>query len=203
MVGALVEAEILERRRHPSRPLGRRDAGQHHRQRDVLGGGQPRHQVKALEDETDARAPHLRLLVGAQRRHVAAFQPVVADVGAVEQAEQVEQRRFAGTGRAHHGDVLAGVDGQVDAGQRLDRGVAELEAALDAGEFDQRHLFRRAVGDRLDPGLDAGPLERGDDLFAFLQAVEHLGVFPVRQAGLHRPRFECAVLQHQHLAALL
>ena len=45
--------------------LARRQAGQHHRQRDVLGGRQPRHQVEALEHEADALAAHARLLVGA------------------------------------------------------------------------------------------------------------------------------------------
>jgi hypothetical protein len=90
------------------RALRRRNAGQHHRQGDVLGGGEARHQVEALEHEADAQAAHLGLLVGRERGDVAAFEVVGPRIGPVEQAQQVEQRRFAGARRPHDRDVLAG-----------------------------------------------------------------------------------------------
>jgi hypothetical protein len=127
-------------------PLGRRDAGQHHRQRDILGGGQARHQVKALEDEADALAAHAGLLVGRKRRDVAAFEPVGAGIGPVEQAEQVEQRRFAGAGRAHDRDVFAGLDRHVEAVQGMHHAVAQVKDPRDAGELDHgHHSGRRAA----------------------------------------------------------
>jgi hypothetical protein len=88
--------------------LRRRNAGQHHRQGHVLGGGEARHQVEALEHEADAQAAHGGLLVGRQRRDVAAFEAVGPRVGPVEQAQQVEQRGFAGARRSHDRDVFAG-----------------------------------------------------------------------------------------------
>ena len=139
MVGAGLEAEVLQRLRYPLGTLLGRDAGEHQRQGDVFGGGEPRHEVKALEHEADARAAHRGLLVGRQRGDVAAFEPVVAGVGAVEQAEEVEQGGFARAGRAHHRDVLAGLDAQRDVAQRMHLAVAELEDAVDAVEFDLGH----------------------------------------------------------------
>jgi hypothetical protein len=110
MVGAVLQAVVAQRLRHPLGTLRRRDAGERHRQGDVLGGGQARHQMEALEDETDALAAYPRLLFGRKRGDVAALEAVGAGIGAVEQAEQVEQRRFARAGRAHHRHVLAGGD---------------------------------------------------------------------------------------------
>jgi hypothetical protein len=137
--------------------------------------------MEALEDEADALAAHARLFVGRQGGHVAPFQPVGAGVGAVEQAEQVEQGRFAGAGRAHHGDVFAGVDAQVQPGQRVDRGVAELEArSMPESSISAMRLLGLGfvVRRHLGAGLDAFLLERGDDALAGLQPFEHSRCIP-------------------------
>lgn len=149
VVGARLEAEILQGPLHACAALGHRDAGQHQRQGDVLGGGQARHQMEALEHEADARAAHRRLFVGRQGRDVAAFEAVMAAVRAVEQAEQVQQGGLARTGRAHDCDVLAGLDAQRHVVQRMHLAVAEPEDALDAFQFDLRHALLRASGRRL------------------------------------------------------
>jgi hypothetical protein len=95
--------------------------------------------VEALEHEADACAAHRGLLVWRECGDVAAFEPVMAGVGAVEQTEQVEQRRFAGTRRSHDRDVLAGLDAQRDVAQGVHLAVAELEDAVDVLEFDLGH----------------------------------------------------------------
>ena len=138
VIGAVLQPVVVQRLRNPAVALGRRDAGQHHRQGDVLRRGQPRHEVKALEHEADAGAADVRLFDAGQRGDIAAFQAVGAGGRAVEQADQVQQRRLAGARRPHHGDVLAGVDAQVEFVQRVHFAVAEQEHALDAGELDQR-----------------------------------------------------------------
>ena len=144
--GAVGEAVVMQRALDAPLALGRRDAGEDHRQGDVLGRGQARHQVEALEDEADALAAHARLLDRRERRHVAPFEPVGAGVGAVEQAEQVEQRRLARAGRPHDRDVLARGDGEVELAQRMHFAVAQVEDALDAGERDQRPVHHRPCG---------------------------------------------------------
>ena len=45
---------------HALAPLRTRHAGEDHRQLDVLGGGEPRHEVERLEDEADDVPPHVR-----------------------------------------------------------------------------------------------------------------------------------------------
>jgi hypothetical protein len=92
VVGAVFEAVVAQGPRHALGALGGRDAGENHRQGDVLGGGQAWHQVEALEDETDALAAYPRLLFRREGGNVAALQMVGAGVGPVEQAEEVEQR---------------------------------------------------------------------------------------------------------------
>jgi hypothetical protein len=71
MVGAVLQAEAGERPGDAGVALPGRNAGQGHRQRDILGGGQARHQMEALENEPDAFAAHPRLLVGREGGHVA------------------------------------------------------------------------------------------------------------------------------------
>ena len=56
VLGAIGQTVVLQRLVDARRALGRRNACQHHRQRDVLGRRQPRHQMEALEHEADAPA---------------------------------------------------------------------------------------------------------------------------------------------------
>ena len=131
--------------------------------------------MEELEDEADLLAPHARQFVVGQAGHVAAVEVVAAAVGAVEQADDVEQRGLAGAGRPHDGEVFAGRDVEADAAQGMHFLVADGEDALDAGECD--HLAAVAAplsalgfGDGLDAGLHAFAVERGDDLVARGQA---------------------------------
>ena len=155
--GAVGDAVVVQRLRDARGALLRRDAGQHHRQGDVLGGGQARHQVETLEHEADALAAHARLLLRRQRGHVAPLEPVGAGIGPVEQAEDVEQGRLARAGRAHHRHVLAGGDAQIDRAQRVHLAVAELEDALDRREFD---LLRARHGVHFVAGAARSPPRR-------------------------------------------
>ena len=56
----------------------------------------------------------------------------------IEQAQHIQQRGLAGARGAHHRDVLAGGDAQVDAGQRMHITVTEVEHALDARQLNLR-----------------------------------------------------------------
>ena len=91
VVGTVGQAEVGEGAVDALGALGRGNAGQGHRQGDVLGGGEARHEVKTLEDETDTFAADARLFIGAEGGDVAPFEVVGAGIGPVKQAEQVEQ----------------------------------------------------------------------------------------------------------------
>ncbi len=92
--------------------------------------------MEELEHETDPLTPHLRLLLVGQRSHVAPCKVVGTAGGAVEQAENVEQRGFARPGRPHQADVLAGADAERHLAQGVHRLVAYLEYAADARKLD-------------------------------------------------------------------
>ncbi len=90
MVGALAQTDVGEQLRHTLLALGRRHPGQQHRQGDVGGGIQARHQMKELEHEADLLAPHARRFGFVQAGDIAAIQAVAPAARAVEQTEQVE-----------------------------------------------------------------------------------------------------------------
>ena len=88
-------------------------------------------QVKALEHHADVLAQLVD--VAALGREVLAVEPDVARVRGLEQVEAAQEGRLARTRGADDGDDLAGIDGQVDALEYLERAEA-LAQALDADE---------------------------------------------------------------------
>jgi hypothetical protein len=82
-----------------------------------------------LKDEADHVAAEARRV--AQPRHRDAVDQDVAGVGAVESADQLQQRALARAGRARQGDELARLEIERDASQRLDPAVVALRDALD------------------------------------------------------------------------
>jgi hypothetical protein len=114
------EADQRERDARPTLPLGGRQIGEQQRQLDVPLRRQRRHQVVELEDEAHVG--------GAPRRQLAARQlidaPVLHDDDAVrrrvEPADQVQERRLAGSRRPHQRHEVAFRDVEVDAVEGLD-----------------------------------------------------------------------------------
>lgn len=88
-------------------------------------------QVKALEHHADVLTQFVN--VAALGREVLAMEPDMARVRSLEQVEAAQEGRFARTRGADNGDDLAGVNGQVDALEYLERAEA-LAQALDADE---------------------------------------------------------------------
>ena len=133
MVGALVEAEVAGSACGDARCARRRDAGQHHRQGDVLGGGQARHQVEALEDEADAFAAHRGLLVGRQRGDVAPFEQIGAAIaGRSSRPSRLSSVDLPGPTVPSPRDVFPAVDaGQPACCREMDRCRRGGKAALD------------------------------------------------------------------------
>ena len=88
-------------------------------------------QVKALEHHADVLAEFID--IAALGRKVLAVEPDVARVRGLEQVEATQEGRLARARGADNGDDLAGVNGQVDALEYLERAEA-LAQALDADE---------------------------------------------------------------------
>ena len=78
---------------------------------------------EAFADRDPARAVALL-------RELLAEDPHATGAGAVEPAQHVQQRGFAGSRRAHHRDGLARSELEVDAAQYLHLGGSSLEALL-------------------------------------------------------------------------
>ena len=89
-------------------------------QRDVLGGGQRRHQVERLEDEADAVAAQLREL-GGRSSAARSMSPIerLPEVSVSSPASAVHERRLAGAGRPHDRGEAAG--GELDDDARRGR----------------------------------------------------------------------------------
>ena len=106
------------------RPLRAAVAGVLRGESDVLGGAERRNEVVGLEDEAQMFA---RGCACARRRRASSchghrsrgWARGCRRGRAVEQAEDVHEGRFAGSGRAHDRDHLAGLDRDVDPAQGL------------------------------------------------------------------------------------
>jgi hypothetical protein len=90
------------------------------RQHDVLERSQIGNQVELLEDEADFFGANAVEIGGGEIGDVLFVEPDFARGGAVEAADEVHQRRFAGAGGTHHGEPLAGLDVQRDIVERAD-----------------------------------------------------------------------------------
>ena len=73
------------------------DAGVDQRQLDIVQRGRTGKQVEGLEDESDFLVADAGELVVVQFADQLVVQPVIALAGRIEAADQVHQRRFAGT----------------------------------------------------------------------------------------------------------
>ena len=106
-------------------------------QLDILECGGARQQVEPLEDEAQIAPSQQRALVAAEALDMMASEQEAAGGRHVEAAEDVHRRRFARSRRAHHGHEVARSDIEIDALQRLERGLAAAEAFGDADQPDQ------------------------------------------------------------------
>ena len=78
-------------------------------------------EMVALENESDAAIADFGDFLVVERRDFLAAEQDFSGSGAIERADQIEQRAFAGTGRADDGERFAGRDGEVEIGQNFQR----------------------------------------------------------------------------------
>ena len=87
--------------------FGLRELGQQQRQFHVLERREHRNEVVHLEDKPDMPGPPFRELSGGHVGDLVAGDRDTAPCRDVQAAKQVQQRRFAGTARAHKGHKFA------------------------------------------------------------------------------------------------
>ena len=124
-----------------SRRSGRGHAAIDQRQLDILGGGGARQQIVALEDEADVQIAQDGAPAAIELAGVDAEKRVAAGARRIEAADDVHRRRLARAGRTHDGDELAARDVEIDAGQRIDPGLALAVALPDLVEGDERAVI--------------------------------------------------------------
>ena len=156
MVHALFQIHRAQRLACTFDPLAGRNAGINQRQFHVVQSRSARQQIESLENEADFLVPDARQLIVFHIADQLAVQVIQALGGRIQAANQVHQRRFAGTGRAHDGHVFAALDLDIDARDRVDLlvahdvGLPEIVSADD--DAVALELARRAADVRLGSG---------------------------------------------------
>jgi len=92
------------------------DQGQFH----VVERGGSGEQVEGLKDEADFLVADAGQFVVIEFADEIAVEPIASLAGCIEAADEVHERGFTGTGRAHDGYIFAAIDFQVDATQSMD-----------------------------------------------------------------------------------
>src|SRR6478609_92853 len=115
MGGAIGEADLLEQGQGALTQLRRAYSYGGETCLDILESGQRRNQVELLEDEAERVEAKLGQVAVAEGAEVAPFEQDAAGARTVERAEQLQQRRLAGSTGALERDELARLDLQVDA----------------------------------------------------------------------------------------
>ena len=146
MLHAFAQTHRRQRFRGAALTFGRRHARIAQRHRHVVLRAHPRQQIEALEHEADLVAAQDRAFFGVQRRDIHAVAQVGAGGRRVETADEIHQRRFAGTGRPHDRDEFAVFDLQVHA---LERGHFGFGAGgIDLAQYPRFDHGMRGAGAR-------------------------------------------------------
>ena len=117
-------------------PLFLIHAGIHGGQRHVFARAQCAQEVVALENEAELAPAQRGQFVAAHLHGFHAVDLIRTGSSAVEAAEDVHQRGFAGAGLADDGDEIAFLDGEADVFQNVDAVGAFAEIAVDVAAFD-------------------------------------------------------------------
>ncbi len=145
MLHAVGEPDPGQRLLGPAPALLARQPGVDQRQLDVVqrvGAGQ---QVEGLEHEADLAVADRGQLVVRELLDRGAVQAVGARGRLVEAADHVHQGGLAAARGTHDGHVLAAVDREIDAVERVHLLGAHVVDLGDLRELDQRHRGERAT----------------------------------------------------------
>ena len=102
--------------------------------------------MEELEDEADVAPSHRRQGALGRARHVDPAELDAPRLGAVEPAEQVQQRRLAASGAAENGDDLARLDLEIGAVEHASRDAARAEGLDEPAGAHHRHTVNGTGG---------------------------------------------------------
>ena len=119
MVDAMAEAYQFQRFFGAHRPMG--DLSD---QCNVLARREARNQIIELENKPDMLTAVERQLLGGERGHFAIMKMQRAVCREIKAAQNIQEGRFAATGRAQQDDEFPHGHGQVDAAQCMYRSLA-------------------------------------------------------------------------------
>ena len=131
----VAEGDRGQRLGGPLAPLLGLHTERYERRLDVLLRGQRRDEVERLEDDADLLGAQPGQLGLADGGEVHAVQLDAAGGGAVETADHLQQGGLAAARGALDDELVAVLDGEVDATQRLHRLLAPRVALGDASEL--------------------------------------------------------------------
>ena len=120
------------------------------REHHVFHRGEIRHEMKLLENEADFFGAVTDEFVFTEFRKVDAIDDHAAGGQRVQPAENIDERGFPGTGRAHERDPLAGVHAETDAAEGAQNAVL-------LGQIFDDHLHRRSQRRRWNDRTHASP----------------------------------------------
>ncbi len=124
VVHALFQVDVTQRLLSALEPRFARRAAVNQRQFHIVQRGSARQQIEGLKHEPDLLVADPRQLVIGHIADQAAVDVVLALRRSVQTTDQVHQRRFARAGRTHDGHVLATLDLDIAAGDRVDLLIA-------------------------------------------------------------------------------
>ena len=106
-------------------------------------------QIEGLEDEADFFVADGGEVVVFELADQASCEPVLAGCGRIQAANQIHERGFSRAGRTHDGDVLAAIDGEIDAAQGGDVFVAHAIGLGEAFGADGDALVHQVLAERV------------------------------------------------------
>jgi hypothetical protein len=112
--------------------------GDHLRQHDIFERRKFRQQMMELIDEADLAAPQRGALIVGHPDGGFAGDKHFPSVGRLEKARNMEERRFAGTGRGDQRDRLPRPEAKIGAAQNFERRPRLNVAAFDLFEAKRR-----------------------------------------------------------------
>jgi hypothetical protein len=138
MVHAVVEPDQLQDRCAHLAVLGSRQARELERQLHVLTRGENGDQVERLKEESDVVVPPAGERAFGHHRRFFIQDDEPSAAGFVHAGNEVKQRALSRAGRAHEGDKLAALHGEINLVQREDGRLATLELLGQADRFQKR-----------------------------------------------------------------
>ena len=136
------ESHTRYRGKRPFAASARRVAAVDFRQHDVFQHGAVRQEMKRLKHEADPLAAEAGALFVRELGGLDSIQDIAAAGGTVEAADDVQQGRFPGAGRAGNRQPVAAIERQINIDQRVNRRLAPV---LFADPFELEYLDRGAA----------------------------------------------------------